>query len=66
MCSLEVSNCGLGLGLKNTVNSEHRQRKAGINESLLNFLDCQSSASKLQEALVVEAGLKHKLTRKTR
>jgi hypothetical protein len=65
MRSLKVSYRGLRLGTKNPINSEHRQRKAGINKSLLNFLDRRSSASKLQKALVVEASLKYNISCET-
>lgn len=66
MRSLEVSHRGSGLGLKDAIDSKHRQRKASINEGLLNLLNCRPSTSKLQKALVVEASLKHRVTGEAR
>ena len=65
MRSLKVSYGSLCLGTKNPINSKHRQRKSGINESLLNFPDCRFSVSKSQEALVVEASFKYEIACET-
>jgi hypothetical protein len=66
MRSLVVSHRGLGLGFKDAINSKHRQRKAGVNESPLDLLHRRPSTSESQEALIIEAGLKHRVVSEAR
>ena len=66
MRALVVSHRALGLGLEDAIDSKLGQRKAGVNESLLDLLDRRPATSKPHKALVVEARLKHKVTGEAR
>jgi hypothetical protein len=66
VCALVVSHCVLGLGPKDAIDSKHGQRKARINESPLDLLDCGPATSTSQKAFVVEASLKHRVTDEAR
>ena len=66
MGALVVSHRALGLGLEDAIDAEHRQRKAGIDERLLDFLDCRPTTSKSQQALVIETSLQHRITGEAR
>ena len=66
MGALVVSHRAFGIELKDAIDAKHRQRKAGINEGLLDLLDCRPATSKSQEALVVETSLQHRVTGEAR
>jgi hypothetical protein len=64
--SLKVSHRALGLGFKDPVDPEQRQRKTSVNERLLDLFHCGTSAAKAQEAPVVEAILQHRIAGEAR